>query len=104
MPYAEFPPPASLAHCVKCAWTFTSEAAAKAERITPDGRPELIVHFGTPYAELDAKGRARVQASAVFAGQVTRPLTLRTRGPAGVVGIRFHPDGARAFLGRSMRE
>ena len=104
MRYAEFDPPAGLAAHVRCAWTFESEASIAPERIVPDGRPELIVHFGAPYAELAADGRLQVQPQALFAGQVTRPLVLQCAGPAGVVGIRFHPEGARAFLGRAMRE
>lgn len=89
---------------MRCAWVFASESSAAPERIVPDGRCELITHFGAPYAEVDADGKLHVQPVMLFAGQVTRPLTLQCAGPAGVVGVRFHPDGARAFLGRSVRE
>jgi AraC-like DNA-binding protein len=40
----------------------------------------------------------------LFAGQVTQPLHLRSPGNARVIGVRFRPAGARAFLGRPMRE
>lgn len=96
MPYAEHPPPPALAAFVRCAWTFESAACnAVLERIVPDGRCELIVHFGDPYAEADGTPQPRV----LFAGQLTRPLWVRSRGRAGVLGIRFHPATARRFLG-----
>jgi methylphosphotriester-DNA--protein-cysteine methyltransferase len=102
MPYSEFAPPPCLADSVRCLWTFEDDAhvtSGAPERIVPDGRPELIVHFGAPFIE-----DSRVQAAAVFAGQITRPLWLRASGPAGVVGVRFHPAGARRFLGLALHE
>ena len=105
MDYAEFAPTAALAPFVRCVWTFTAAGpGATPERIVPDGRCELIVHAGDPFAEATARGRAQVQALAIFAGQVTRPLHLRATGTASVIGVRFHPAGARVFFGRSVRE
>jgi AraC-like DNA-binding protein len=89
---------------VKCIWCFESDRAGVPDRIVPDGRPELIVHRGASFAELDARGEAHVQPRVLFAGQVTRPLRLRATGPAAVIGVRFHPHGARAFAGTPMRE
>jgi AraC-like DNA-binding protein len=102
MPYAEFAPPPDLAGTVRCIWTFeddSRDSSGEPERIVPDGRPELIVHFGAPYVE-----GSRPQARAVFAGQLTRPLWLKSSGPAGVLGVRFHPAGARRFLGLPLHE
>jgi hypothetical protein len=92
MRYEELPPPPALAGHVRCIWIYESgsgEAAAQAERIVPDGRCELIVHFGSPFLE-----ESRPQPRALFAGQLTRPLWLRAGGPAGVLGVRFHAAGA----------
>jgi AraC-like DNA-binding protein len=104
MHYAERPPSATLAPYVKCIWRFESESPGKPDRIVPDGRPELIVHRGARFAELDARGAHHLQPGVLFAGQVTRSLRLRATGPAAVMGVRFHPHGARAFVGVSMRE
>jgi transcriptional regulator GlxA family with amidase domain len=38
----------------------------------------------------------------LFAGQLTRPLVLRSRGPVSVLGVRFKPAGAWAFVGASL--
>ena len=42
------------------------------------------------------------QAPLLFAGQLTRPLVLRSRGPVAVIGVRFKPAGAWAFVGATM--
>jgi AraC-like DNA-binding protein len=102
--YAEFAPVAALTPFVRCVWTFdAAQSDESIQRIVPDGRPELVLHCGEPYAELDRRGSAHPQPHALFAGQVTRPLRLRARGRAAVIGVRFHPAGARAFLGQPLR-
>jgi AraC-like DNA-binding protein len=104
--YAEFAPSPRLAREVRCIWIFEADASRGEplpERIVPDGRPELIVHFGEPFLEtLD--GRETRQPRAVFAGQISRPLWLRPGGAAGVLGVRFHAFGARKFLGMPLLE
>jgi AraC-like DNA-binding protein len=101
MTYVEFPPPNSLAAAVRCIWHYEANACASAapERIVPDGRCELIVHFAAPYLE-----GCVAQPRVLFAGQLTRPLWLVAGGDAGVVGVRFHPAGARRFLSAPLYE
>jgi len=100
MRYAEHSPPDALAPVLHCLWTFEDDGAGVGpQRIVPDGRCELVVHFGAPYREA---GEAEPQARVVFAGQLTRPLWLEATGPCGVVGARFHPAAARAFLDMPM--
>jgi AraC-like DNA-binding protein len=99
MRYAEHPPPDALAPLLHCLWTFEDDGASGPQRIVPDGRCELVVHFGAPYREV---GEARPQGRAVFAGQLSRPLWLEATGASGVIGARFHPAAARAFLDMPM--
>jgi AraC-like DNA-binding protein len=100
MDYREHAPPPALARALACIWTFEDAAAsAEAQRVVPDGRCELVVHFGAPYREAN---EAAPQARVVFAGQLTRPLWLHATGPCGVVAARFDPAAARAFLGMPM--
>ena len=68
----------------------------------PDGRCELIVHAGTPYEEREPDGAWWAQPPLLFAGQLTRPLLLRSRGEVSVLGVRFTPAGAWAFVGRAL--
>ena len=103
MRYQEFAPPPALAAYVHCLWVFDGQDAAEPQRIAPDGRCELILHWRTPYLEL-VDGEWRPQPRALFAGQLTRPLHLLAREPAGVVGVRFRTAAAGAYLRRPANE
>ncbi|MDQ0464795.1 AraC-like DNA-binding protein [Caulobacter ginsengisoli] len=102
--YAEFVPRSDLAAHVHRLWLFEGSDSDEDQRIVPDGRPELIVHYGRPYLEAGSDGDFTRQAPVVFAGQLTRPLVLRSDGPAGVIGVRFRPAGALAYLGRPLSD
>jgi len=99
--YQEFAPRADLAAHVRCIWLFEGGEETEDQRIAPDGCAELIVHFGRPYLERAPDGSAIRQTPVVFAGQLTRPLHLRADGPAGVIGVRFHPAGSYGYLGQA---
>ena len=102
--YAEFEPPASLRPFVRAIWTYAApHPTGDVQRIAPDGCPELILDIGSPYEEQTADGW-RLQPPAIFAGQMTRPMAIRPVGPVELVAVRFHPDGARDWLGRSLVE
>jgi AraC-like DNA-binding protein len=90
--------PALAAH-VHCTWLFEGDEDGAEQAVPPDGRCELIAHGARPYDERDADGAWHAQAPLVFAGQLTRPLVLRSRGPVAVLGVRFRPAGAWAFVG-----
>lgn len=98
--YQEFAPPAALRPFVRVIWTYAApNPSPTIQRIAPDGCPELIFDLGAPYAEQDADGTFRLQPSALFAGQMTRPLVMHPTGQTELAAIRFEPDGARGFLG-----
>ncbi|MDM4765726.1 DUF6597 domain-containing transcriptional factor [Pelomonas sp. SE-A7] len=100
--FAEFAPPPRLAAFLHCIWVFEADhgAAAEAQRIVPDGHPELLLHYGDPFLEYDGSASgAGEQSRLVFAGQITGPLLLQPGRRAGVIGVRFRPAGARALLG-----
>jgi hypothetical protein len=96
--YAEYRPRASLRTFVHCVWTFSAPLDDVTQPIAPDGRPELIVHYREPYIEHNA-GREIAQPQVLFAGQLTEPLRLKAQGETALLGVRFHPHSARAFLG-----
>lgn len=95
--YEERLPRAALREFVHCVWTFSAPADEAPQPIAPDGRCELIVQCGALYREGDGALQPRV----LFAGQMTEPLTLAATGPVAVVGVRFRPEAARAFVGRA---
>ncbi len=107
MRYAEYPPHPHLASHIRCYWVFEhvfEQGETRDDRIVPDGSPELIFHFGEPYAEIGNDGVATRQPRSLFAGQITGPLLLRSSGHAGVIGIRFQPWGARRFIALPMHQ
>lgn len=103
--YEEFKPPASLTPFVRTIWTYAApEPSGAVQRIAPDGCPELILDIGSPYEEQGEDGVFRLQPTAIFAGQMTRPMAIRPVGPVELIAIRFEPDGARDWLRQSLGE
>ncbi len=101
MDYREFAPPASLAPFVERIWTLTGpamECEGGAQPVLPDGRPELVIHFGEPFERHDEGVGVTQQAHVLLAGQLTAQLTLRPTGVIAVLGVRFHPFGGAAFV------
>lgn len=98
MRYSEYQPPAKLAGIVEIIWVF-SGTDTDVQRIVPDGRCELVIHCGTPYREFVGQTWRR-QASALFAGQLTRPLHLQGQGAVTAISARFAPGAASTFLYR----
>jgi AraC-like DNA-binding protein len=104
MEYREYRPSAALAACVHCIWTLQADTASIGsddQPILPDGKSELIVHLADPFDRVHAGGASERQPAILFAGQLTSQLVLRPTGRIAVVGIRFRPDGAAAFLSES---
>ena len=99
--YRESPPVPPLADVVRCVWSLEGHAlelSGPLQPVFPDGCPELIVHLGDPFDRLDDDSTTLRQPSAILAGQLTRRLVLSPRGVISVVGVRFEPRGAAAFV------
>jgi AraC-like DNA-binding protein len=104
MRYQEYKPPIELASWVKLFWVFESRSNDPVpETIVADGFPELIIHFRSPFADVDRTGEFLKQPAAVACGQLTRPLVLHSSVDAGMIGIRFQPSGMAPFLSTSMQ-
>lgn len=96
--YAEYPPSPALAPFVERYWFVEGATAIAAEPVVPDGRVELIFHFGTPFQRHTADGAVQQQATAIVAGQITAPVVLSCNGVAGVAAIRVRPVAAGYVL------
>jgi AraC-like DNA-binding protein len=98
--YDQFPPSTGLASVVERYWLLEGEAAEiAAEPIPPDGRAEIIVHAAAPFAEVLPGGRRRAQDRALFAGQITKAVTVVPTGFSRLAGARLSPHGAYALFG-----
>jgi methylphosphotriester-DNA--protein-cysteine methyltransferase len=106
MQYAEYPPDARLAGCVRCYWTLAGEAAPEGGMgpVLPDGQMELVFHYGDPFMRRLETGGHERQARALLAGQLTGPVHLQPTGRIGVIGVRFLPGGLYALLQHPQRE
>lgn len=101
MRYEQFPPSAGLAPIVERYWLLEGAPdEIGAEPILPDGHPEIIVHAGDPFVEVDAGGVGRPQARVLFAGQLTRAMRVKPSGLSRIAGARLRPFGGYALLGR----
>jgi AraC-like DNA-binding protein len=99
MRYVEVAPSPRLASIVERYWILEGTGSGLPEPILPDGRTEIIFHYGTPFTRHKADGTSEVQPVAIFGGQITGPVVLSHRQPAGVASIRLKPAAARAVLG-----
>jgi AraC-like DNA-binding protein len=89
-----------LAPYVEHFWLLAASAdpGAPPEIVMPDGKTELIVHFGDAFEKRDGSGAFHRQERVLFAGQLTTATALRATGAAGMVAARFRPAGATRFF------
>jgi AraC-like DNA-binding protein len=106
MDYLELPPPAPLDQVVHRFWFLHGDGATAgpAQTIVPDGRVEIVLHLGEPFAQMDDAGCPVLQQRALVAGQLTGPLRLLPRPGADVVGIRLHTAAARRLFPASQHD
>jgi len=93
MEYRALAPPSDLAQWVECAWILRGALNANGQSILPDGRLELIFHFGdAPYA-FDAR-----QPAALIAGRMMGALRLTGCVQMDALGVRLRPEAAACVI------
>ncbi len=105
--YREHRPDVRLEPFVRCLWELRTPLRERGEpaalvRVLPDGCMEWIFHLGPPFRIQEGDGRLVEQSSALLVGVTTRAVLLEPSSGGDVVGVRFHPGGARAFLRSSV--
>ena len=112
MEYRELAPVPELACAIECIWLLQGDSfncqncqncqdcqdSLQPQAILPDGRPELVLHFGDRFERVSRTGDRVLQPAMIYAGQVTSPLLLRPTGRVAVLGVRFRPHGAAALF------
>jgi len=102
--YREIRPCTRLRPFINAFWLLEQDADdAAPQRVVPDGHSELILNLGQPFESFQ-DGKWRSQPHCFLAGQIDGPLMLRPKGPAKMLGVGFHPDGAAKILGQPMHE
>ncbi len=104
--YREIHSAAPVARFVECFWTLTGRAPAPAapDPILPDGCMELILNCAAPFIRHRFGRAVERQPARMLVGQMDHHLLIAPTGRVDLVGIRFHPAGARAFLRAPMNE
>jgi AraC-like DNA-binding protein len=104
MRYAQYRPSPALASVVEWYWILEGAGCHEPQPIVPDGRVELILHFGDRFERHLPDGRVERQDPALLVGQILAPIRIACRGRAGVAAIRLRPAAARALAGCTAAE
>jgi AraC-like DNA-binding protein len=104
MRYAEYAPTPALAAVADCYWILEGHGSGVPEPIIPDGRLEIILHYGVRFERHHLDGSIERQPASLIVGQMLAPISVGYRGIAGVAAIRLRPAAARAVLRCSAAE
>jgi AraC-like DNA-binding protein len=104
MRYAEYSPAPRFAALVERFWLLEGQAVGAPDAIIPDGRVELIFHYGGTFWRHRSGCDPIRQPGCLLVGQMLEPVTLGPEGMAGVAAIRLRPAAAKTLLGFSLRE
>ena len=69
MRYAEYAPSPRLAAIADCFWILEGDGAGVPEPIIPDGRVEIVIHFGVRFHQHYVDGRVERQPASMIVGQ-----------------------------------
>jgi len=107
MRYIEIPPSPFLSRDLESFWYLESNIKPKIpprEKILPDGCSELIFNLAEPFRRFHANGKIERQPQILLAGQMRSYAQIAPVGQVQLLGIRFRPGGAFAFLHVPMHE
>ena len=99
MRYAEYPPSPALAGVVDCYWVLEGDGTGVPDPILPDGRVEIILHYGVRFERHLPSGRIELQDRSFVVGQMLAPACIGHRGRAGVAAVRLRPAAIGGVLG-----
>ncbi len=89
MEYRQLPPPPDLQPWLDCVWLLRGALAREGQTILPDGRLELIFHFGDP---------PMGQSPSLVTGPSVRAIELHPNGAMDALGIRLRPEAAACLI------
>lgn len=94
-----FPKP-PLSRFVELMWTVQGESAGRREKVLPNGSIELIINLGSHHKVLSKVDHQQfeVYRESWIAGMQEDYITIEALRESDLIGIRFRPGGAHAFL------
>lgn len=86
---------------LRCVWHLRGPSGSipGVQPIVPDGCVEVIFNLADPFQRFSSDGSLVPQPRCLIAGQITSAQTVGPTGAIDLVGLRFHPWSAAAFLG-----
>ncbi len=105
MKYDEIEPTPALARVVKVVWSLRGAAHAHenglvaADRILPDGCPEIVVNRADRFRRILDDGSSHRQSEILLVGPLRRAIRIAPEGAVDLLGIRLRPGGLLALLG-----
>ncbi len=88
-------PCAELGHIVRCYWTLTTPSnfagAIRDFRFLPDGCPELVFQFGTPFRQQYGGVKGVGQSETTLIGMYSRHVDFHYTGPNQTLFVKFQP-------------
>jgi len=98
MNYQEYTPSPALRDYVKCYYLYESDTSLVNDKALATGCLEVMFNLSGYQWESLQMGSYVKTARVEIWGQVVRPVSLQLSGRSCMMGIRFHPYGAAAFL------
>jgi AraC-like DNA-binding protein len=99
-------PRGDLARFVQFIWIARGRVPHQRERVLPNGVIELIINLGEPHNVLEREDYSQrtVYRNCWLAGIQNRHIVIESLYGTDLIGIRFKPGGAYAFLGMPLAE
>jgi AraC-like DNA-binding protein len=99
MNYREITPEDRLKPFIKCFYLFQSDSDAEFEDVVfPSGFTEIIFNLGQGVWEAPVGNSHEPTPAIELWGQVTSPMSIRSKGKQSMLGVRFFPHAAGYFL------
>ena len=105
MNYHESQPAAWVKPVVRCFWALEYEGngASEPELVLPDGCPEIVFNLSDRFVRVQPETE-ELQPRSLFAGQMSRSITIRPSGKVDLFGVRLQPAGAWSLLNFPVNE
>lgn len=106
-PYREIPPSPALAPYVRCYWHFRTPedlVTGIRNRVLPDGCADILFNLGRPLTTDPDEVTIFRTPSPIAVGAMRSPALYHAGPGVEIIGVRFHPGGARPFFGLPLAE
>lgn len=94
-----YAPSPELAEFISCFWALPEISGAHTELVYPDGKIQILFHYGTPFVDRASSGASATQPRFALCGQKTSYSHVTATKECGMVGAVLHTHAASRILG-----